>query len=95
LFTGFVCRWPLPGVPLDLYAVDREVRVHKIPVNELRLDLANAIQSLPPNYRDVILLRDVEELTIDEIAQSVGASREAVKARLNRARIMLREYLLR
>jgi RNA polymerase sigma-70 factor (ECF subfamily) len=64
-------------------------------VNEPRLDLANAIQSLPPNYRDVILLRDVEELTIDEIAQSVGASREAVKARLNRARIMLREYLLR
>jgi RNA polymerase sigma factor (sigma-70 family) len=83
------------GVPLDPYAIDREVGTHKIPVNELRLDLANAIQSLPPNYRDVILLRDVEELTIDEIAQSVGASREAVKARLNRARIMLREYLLR
>jgi RNA polymerase sigma-70 factor (ECF subfamily) len=59
------------------------------------VDLANAIQSLPPNYRDVVLLRDVEELTIDEIAQSVGASREAVKARLNRARLMLREYLLR
>jgi len=83
------------GVPLDPYAIDREVATHKIPVNELRLDLANAIQPLPPNYRDVILLRDVEELTIDEIAQSVGASREAAKARLNRARIMLREYLLR
>jgi hypothetical protein len=39
------------------------------------------------------LLRDVDELTIDEIAQSLSLSREAVKGRLHRARGLIREYL--
>lgn len=60
---------------------------------DLRIDLANAIQSLPSQYRNVVVLRDVEELTIDEIAARLEASRESVKARLHRARKLLREYL--
>jgi RNA polymerase sigma-70 factor (ECF subfamily) len=63
------------------------------PQEELRVDLARAIQSLPEHYRAIVLLRDVEELTIDEIAQQLSLTREAVKARLHRARLMLREYL--
>jgi RNA polymerase sigma-70 factor (ECF subfamily) len=63
------------------------------PALELQLDLASAIQSLPDHYRDVILSRDVEELTVNEIAKSLGVSREAAKARLHRARAMIREYL--
>jgi RNA polymerase sigma-70 factor (ECF subfamily) len=39
-------------------------------------------------------LRDVEELTIDEIAARLRLTRESVKARLHRARLMVREYLL-
>ncbi len=62
---------------------------------ELRLDLANAIQSLPEHYRVIVVMRDMEERTINEIAQALGETREAVKARLHRARILLREYLLR
>jgi len=60
----------------------------------LRLDLADALQSLPEHYRAIILLRDVEERTIDEIAAALGLTREATKARLHRARGLVREYLL-
>jgi RNA polymerase sigma-70 factor (ECF subfamily) len=74
-------------------AWEDDLRLSIRPVEDLRLDLAGAIQSLPPHYRDVVLLRDVEELTIDEMAQARGLSREAVKARLHRARALLREYL--
>jgi len=65
------------------------------PQDELRLDLSHAIQSLPEHYRDVVLLRDVEELTMDEIAARLGLTRESSKARLHRARLMIREYLSR
>ena len=61
----------------------------------LRWDLAGAINSLPDHYRQIVVLRDIEELTIDEIAFAIDASREAVKARLHRARLLLREYLQR
>jgi RNA polymerase sigma-70 factor (ECF subfamily) len=63
------------------------------PDAELRLDIAAAIESLPVHYREVALMRDVKEMTIDEIAAALGATRQAVKARLHRARLMLREYL--
>jgi RNA polymerase sigma-70 factor (ECF subfamily) len=42
----------------------------------------------------VILLRDIEELSIDEIVAVLGLTRESVKARIHRARIMIREYLI-
>ncbi len=73
--------------------LEDELRLSVRPADDLRLDLAAAIQSLPPHYRDIVLLRDVEERTIDEIAAARGLSREAVKARLHRARGLLREYL--
>ena len=61
--------------------------------SDLRIDLARAIQSLPEHYRAVLLLRDVEELTIDEIAARLTLTREAAKARLHRARRLVRDYL--
>lgn len=63
------------------------------PVEELRCDLVAGLQSLPPHYREILLLRDAEELTIEEISQQLGLTRLAVKARLHRARVLLREYL--
>ncbi|AHY51150.1 RNA polymerase sigma factor [Bradyrhizobium japonicum] len=62
---------------------------------DLRLDLAAAFEALPAHYRDVALMRDVKEMTIDEIAAALGASRQTVKARLHRARALMREYLAR
>jgi RNA polymerase sigma factor (sigma-70 family) len=69
-------------------------RLRDMSQEELRLDLARAIQSLPEYYRQVVLLRDVEYMTIDEIAAARLLSRESVKARLRRARLLLREYLM-
>jgi len=65
------------------------------PEADLRLDVAAAFEALPPHYRDVALMRDVKEMTIDEIAAALGASRQTVKARLHRARALMREYLTR
>lgn len=66
-----------------------------LPDAELRLDLAAAFEALPPQYRDVALMRDLLEMSIEEIAQALGLSRAATKARLHRARLLMREYLAR
>lgn len=62
--------------------------------DELRIELSRALQSLPPHYREVLLLRDFEELSIAEIAARLGLTVAATKSRLHRAREMAREYLL-
>jgi RNA polymerase sigma factor (sigma-70 family) len=72
-----------------------QAQLAHLSVDDLRLDLSRAIQSVPDHYREVILLRDVEELSIDEIAGVLGFTRESVKARIHRAWLMIREYLIR
>lgn len=62
--------------------------------HELRLDLVAAIESLPEPYRDVVVLRDFEGLTIGEIARLLQLSSASAKGRLRRARELTREYLL-
>lgn len=62
---------------------------------ELRVILDNAIQSLKPSFRTVFVLRDVEELSTEETADTLGLSIPAVKSRLLRARLELREKLTR
>jgi len=62
--------------------------------DDLRLDLAAALESLPHHYLEVVLLRDFEELTIAEIAQRLDQPAGAVKSRLHRARELIREYLI-
>jgi len=57
--------------------------------------LQRAIEGLPDPYRVVLLLRDVEALTTEEVAEIVGESVAAVKSRLHRARMALREDLTR
>ncbi|AOV16993.1 RNA polymerase [Acidihalobacter aeolianus] len=59
----------------------------------LQYDLISAIQSLPDKYRAVIILRDVEEYSISEIANQLALTREAVKSRIHRGRQMIQEYL--
>ncbi|MCY1083606.1 RNA polymerase sigma factor [Archangium lansingense] len=81
----------LKGEPLE--QVEDSPAWARRPVHELRMDLARAIESLPPLYREALLLRDFEELTIGEMAQRLGTSREAAKSRLHRARALVREYL--
>jgi RNA polymerase sigma-70 factor (ECF subfamily) len=57
---------------------------------ELRKAIDDASQRLPEEYRQVFLLRDVEGLSYEEIAQAVGDSVPAIKSRLHRARLALR-----
>jgi RNA polymerase sigma factor (sigma-70 family) len=78
--------------PYDEERVDRWLAIHSS--DTLRLELVAALESLPADYRDVILLRDFEELTIGEIAARLGMTAAATKSRLHRARVMAREYLL-
>lgn len=64
-----------------------------VPV-DLRIDLSRAIAALPPAYRSVLVLRDIDELTAPEVAAELGLTLQAVKSRLHRARVMVREALM-
>jgi RNA polymerase sigma-70 factor, ECF subfamily len=63
--------------------------------DEIRRILDSAIQSLKPAFRTVFILRDIEELSTEETAETLGISVPAVKSRLLRARLQLREKLTR
>jgi RNA polymerase sigma-70 factor (ECF subfamily) len=62
---------------------------------EARAVVGRAIEQLPANYRAVLVLRDVEELSSEEVAEILGESVASVKSRLHRARMALREQLTR
>jgi RNA polymerase sigma-70 factor, ECF subfamily len=62
---------------------------------ELGAILDEAIQSLKPAYRTVFILRDIEEMSIEETAEALDLSISAVKSRLLRARLQLRDKLTR
>jgi RNA polymerase sigma factor (sigma-70 family) len=61
---------------------------------ELRKDLTAAIAALPASYREILILRDIDEVTAQEAAENLNISVDAVKSRLHRARSMIREHLL-
>jgi RNA polymerase sigma-70 factor, ECF subfamily len=62
---------------------------------EIRDILEKAVESLPPIFRTVFALRDIEELSTEETAAVLNLSVPAVKSRLLRARLRLREKLTR
>jgi RNA polymerase sigma-70 factor, ECF subfamily len=62
---------------------------------ELKEILGKTIQGLPPGFRTVFVLRDVEGLSTEETAEALELSIPAVKSRLLRARLQLRERLSR
>ena len=60
---------------------------------ELHRALQAAIQGLEPMYREVLLLRDVEGYSAAEVASALGLGEAAVKSRLHRARLAVRQAL--
>ena len=62
---------------------------------EARLHVAHALDTLDPQAREVLILRDIEGLTAPEVGEVTGLSIAAVKSRLHRARASLREQLSR
>lgn len=60
---------------------------------QIETALEQAIGALDPMYREVLVLRDVEGLTAPEVAEIMGLTVEAVKSRLHRARVAVREAM--
>lgn len=90
------------GAPGDLQPLDAAARQVPAPGHaaddaiaskEVEQALERAIAALEPNYREVLLLRDVEGLTAAEVAKVTGVSVQAVKSRLHRARLAVRQQL--
>ena len=71
----------------------REVPSEALERKEVRQMLQQAITNLPPIYREVFVLRDVEELNNEETAAALSISVGNVKVRLHRARLMLQKQL--
>ena len=61
--------------------------------HQTRRQVRAAIERLPGTYRNVLLLRDIEELDTAEVAEILGLTQNAVKTRLHRARVALRNQL--
>jgi RNA polymerase sigma-70 factor (ECF subfamily) len=79
-------------VPRD-FADWREIPSEAVQKKELRQALSRALASLTPKHRDVFVLRDVQHFTIEETAQLLGIRKSAVKTRLLRARLQMRDAL--
>jgi RNA polymerase sigma-70 factor, ECF subfamily len=88
-------------VELGEETVQREIAVwednpeQQYSQEEWRRILDEAVDSLKPDFRTVFVLRDIEELSTEETAETLGISVPAVKSRLLRARLALRETLTR
>ena len=79
-------------MPKD-YADWREIPSEALEQKELRVALTKALKSLPQKYRSVLVLRDVQQLSIAETSQALGISAANVKTRLSRARLQMRDAL--
>ncbi len=71
----------------------REIPSEALERSEVRALLVKALASLSQKYREVFLLRDVEQMSIEEAAEVLNISIASVKTRLLRARLMLRDLL--
>ena len=71
----------------------REIPSEAMQRGEVRNLIRLAVEQLPDIYREVFLLRDVEELTISETAEALNISIPSVKVRLHRARMRLQKQL--
>jgi RNA polymerase sigma-70 factor (ECF subfamily) len=71
----------------------REIPSETLERKEVRQAVATALHKLPEIYREIFILRDVEDLNISECCEVLGISEQAVKVRLHRARLRIREEL--
>lgn len=71
----------------------REIPSETLERMEMRTILRDAVAALAPIYREVLLLREIEEMSVGESAEVLGISQAAVKVRLHRARLMLQKRL--
>lgn len=60
---------------------------------EWRLEISKTLAQLPPHYREILLMRDIEGFSLEAIAERINMSLAATKSRLHRARLVAREML--
>ncbi|MGC8548800.1 MAG: sigma-70 family RNA polymerase sigma factor [Acidobacteriaceae bacterium] len=82
-----------PAVNPALLRDWREIPSETLERAEVRSILRNAIDNLPVLYREIFLLRDLEELSVNECAATLNISVSAAKVRLHRARLLLQKEL--
>ena len=70
-----------------------EIPIEALQRKELREALSRALASLEPKYRQVVVLRYIQHLSVAETADALGLSGEAVRTRLHRARLRMRDSL--
>jgi len=90
-----VCRPALePGQPVQAVCREPADRPEDtLGREEMRLRVRSCIDQLPPSYRQIVQLRDLEGLDTDQAARRLGTTTGVVKTRLHRARQALRELL--
>jgi RNA polymerase sigma-70 factor (ECF subfamily) len=71
----------------------REIPSEALERKELREEIVRALASIPADFREVCVLRDIRHLSTTETAQILGISEALVKTRLLRARLRLRDWL--
>ncbi len=71
----------------------REIPTEALEQKELGELIRSAVNRLPEIYRNIVILRDIEEMDIRETAAALGINEGAVKVRLHRARAMLQKEL--
>jgi RNA polymerase sigma-70 factor, ECF subfamily len=81
------------GDPMELFAAPGHTPEQQVANAELRELLEQAICQLPESYRSVFMLRDVEEMSIEDVAGVLDLSAGTVKVRLHRARRALRKII--
>ncbi len=79
-------------IPRD-FADWREIPSEALQRSELQQALSRALNSLSPKYKQVLVLRDIEHLSIAETAKLLGVNEATVKTRLLRARLQMRDAL--
>jgi RNA polymerase sigma-70 factor (ECF subfamily) len=82
----------------DYTAMEAELAAPSYGSNERELELAAlqaAVLNLPPNYREVVVLCDLEEMDYAEVAQQLGCPLGTVRSRLHRARAILGSKMCR
>lgn len=86
-------NWQEDGHPERPASAWRTDALESLQRSELQALVLEKVQLLPDGYRNVLMLRDIEDLDTEETAEAMGISQGAVKTRLHRARQALRELL--
>jgi RNA polymerase sigma-70 factor (ECF subfamily) len=84
---------PAPGLEARQVVDPSRSPEDELAGRQVEIALERAISGLDPMYREVLVLRDVEGLTAPEVAEVMGLTVEAVKSRLHRARVAVREAI--